>query len=172
MLSWLTFSTSSSSSSSSTTAVAVAARMCYVIASSPTAGIHNRTCDLVFCMYPSSLFSSFLFSSLLFSSSPAIPCRTPPEYPLPYPRPLHRSGVTCDADRRKGMGRGVEREGGGEGGGEKGEKGWFKRVNTSQLRSRRTLLGHWSDRDASHPSSRSATPGVLSLTFCLRFESL
>jgi len=33
----------------------------------------------------------------------------------------------------------------------RGEEGWFKRVNTSQLRSRRTLLGHWSDRDALHP---------------------
>ncbi|KAM0725518.1 hypothetical protein ACS0PU_009004 [Formica fusca] len=58
--------------------------------------------------------------------------------------------------------------------GKEGDEGWFKRVNTSQLRSRRTLLGHWSDRDALHSFS-SPYPHSISLlawfSWCPFFNS-
>lgn len=82
----------------------------------------------------------------------------PREYPMPCSPsiPLCRTGVTCGADRRKGVWGGV---GGDCQGGSEEDEGWFKRVNTSQLRSRRTLLGHWSDRDTLHsPLPRPPTP--------------
>lgn len=53
---------------------------------------------------------------------------------------------------------------GNRGRGKEGDEGWFKRVNTSQLRSRRTLLGHWSDRDALHPLSRPPPPPTRTLS--------
>lgn len=70
---------------------------------------------------------------------------------------FHRPSVTCGVAGRKGARRTVVNVKGGR------EKGWFKRVNTSQLRSRRTLLGHWSDRDILH--SFSLRPLLVGLVF-------
>jgi len=126
------------------------------------ATVHNRTCDLVFCIYHSSL--SILFSSLLrflrirarvYVCTYVRACSPPSSPParafrarisLAWPPSLlnHHPSVTCGMDRRKGVRETV----GGDG---KGREKGFKRVNTSQLRSQRTLLGHWSDRDVLHP---------------------
>lgn len=146
----------------------------YVIMSSPTrpSTQSHFSCDLVFCIYhplvacpPLSLFLSISLSLPWFPLS--APCENISRL-APF-APSRRIGVTCGADRRKGARGGVEGwwwQGGSGFGDEEGDEGWFKRVNTSQLRSRRTLLGHWSDRDALHsllPPYPSPHPHPISL---------
>lgn len=119
---------------------------------------HNCTCVTLCFVYiiPPCLSSLSLspFLSLCRSSLSAARENIPCLAPVALPR---HTSVTCGMSRRKGVRRGG-RGGGGGGGGEGGTEGWFKRVNTSQLRSRRTLLGHWSDRDALHPFPPFSSP--------------
>lgn len=106
---------------------------------------HNRTCVTLCFVYIIPPCLSFSLSLSLSLPLSFLPFRTPWEYPLPIPRcppTPHRRHVWHEQE--KGSTKRRRRWRG-------GTEGWFKRVNTSQLRSRRTLLGHWSDRDALHP---------------------
>lgn len=104
---------------------------CYVTASSPTRSSTQSH------LWPCVLYISSLLALPLGVSPVPHPARI--SLALSPLVPLCRTGVTCGADRRKGAWGGV---GGDCQGGSEEDEGWFKRVNTSQLRSRRTLVGH------------------------------
>lgn len=129
---------------------------------------HNRTCVTLCFVYiippclcpPLSLSFSFPLSLLSFRIPREYPSPRPRCPPAPYRRHVWHEQEKGSAKRRRRMRmRRWWRKWRG------GTEGWFKRVNTSQLRSWRTLLGHWSDRDALHPLPLLPPPSFASSSY-------